>query len=216
MGVRVGFFKFLKKEKRQDANELDLPPEPPPLEGFGDNHEFPDFPEIKADDLDLSKLDIQDFGKAGSYEQQSQEAKSKFSPDFQESGEADDMPGASEPELVQPLPAPDAQPVPPPEQNEAMKSEPEHMQKARRLFHHERKSWERPSRKEVYVRVDKFKGILDGISLIKASVRKSDEALMRLENIKNSKDRSFDKVRASLEDLQRKLIFIDRTLFKGG
>ena len=46
-------------------------------------------------------------------------------------------------------------------------------------------------------------------------LRKSEEALMKFENIKNAKDKSFDKVKSSLEDLQKKLIFIDKTLFKG-
>ena len=71
------------------------------------------------------------------------------------------------------------------------------------------------ARKEVYVRVDRFKAVLDSISMIRSSARKSDESLIRLESIKNSKDRAFDRVKSSLADLQKKLIFIDKTLFKG-
>ena len=47
------------------------------------------------------------------------------------------------------------------------------------------------------------------------NLKKSEEALMKMESIKNAKDKSFDNVKSSLEDLQRKLIFVDKTLFKG-
>ena len=50
---------------------------------------------------------------------------------------------------------------------------------------------------------------------MRSDLKKSEEVLNKLEGIKNSKDKSFDKMRASLDDLQKKLIFIDKTLFKG-
>ena len=71
------------------------------------------------------------------------------------------------------------------------------------------------TRREVYVRIDSFKAVLDNINMIRSSARKSDESVIRLEGIKNSKDRAFDRVKSSLADLQKKLIFIDKTLFKG-
>ena len=225
----MGFLKFLKREKKLDVNELDLPPEPPPLEGFEDRHDF-DFPEIKAaDDFDMSKFDAADAGKAddSEYWQKMPEMKEDMPemkgydmpdfPKFPETGEAQEA--FPEPEMqsmpLRPLEAPAraVQPMPAAQQKEMPESEPQHMQR-RSLFHHERSS-DRPARKEVYVRVDKFKSVLDSISMIRSSVRKSDEVLMRLESMKNSKDRSFDRVKSSLEDLQKKLIFIDKTLFKG-
>lgn len=223
----MGFLKFLKREKKPDANELDLPPEPPPLEGFEERHGF-ELPEIKApEDFDLDKFSMPEFDKAeDGYEPKMPEMKYEM-PKFPEFPDIEEEPTApAEPEmpeepivstepriLPQPLaaPAPVTQPMPAAEQKEMPVTE--HMQR-RRLFHHEKRAFEH-ARKEVYVRVDKFKSVLDGISMIRASVRKSDEALMRLENIKNSKDRAFDKVKLSLEDLQKKLIFIDKTLFKG-
>lgn len=231
----MGFFKFLKREKKSYTDELDLPPEPPPLEGFEDKQDF-DLPEIKADDFDMlvnrsaisehaqkpavfdmSKFDA-DAGKDdyASYEPKMPEMKGRDIPDFPEFPEMEEEPKApSEPQMqFQPLAAPKAaQPMPEAEE-EATESGPQHMQRSR-LFHHEKRQLERPARRKVYVRVDKFKAVLDGISMMKSSVRKSDESLMRLESIKNSKDRAFDKVKYSLEDLQKKLIFIDKTLFKG-
>ena len=43
----MGFFKFLGREKTKDLNELDLPPAPPPIEGFEDDN-VGDFPDIRA------------------------------------------------------------------------------------------------------------------------------------------------------------------------
>ena len=51
--------------------------------------------------------------------------------------------------------------------------------------------------------------------MIRSDLRKSEEALLKLEQMKGAKDRSYDKFKASLDDLQKKLIFIDKTLFKG-
>ena len=86
----------------------------------------------------------------------------------------------------------------------------------RRLFRQEKRiAKEISSRREAYVRVDRFRATLQNIGMIKGNLRKSEEILIKLENIKNAKDMSFDKVKSSLDDLQRKLIFVDKTLFKG-
>ena len=215
----MGFLKFLKREKKADVNELDLPPEPPPLEGFEDKQDFPEFPEIKADDLDMPKFYAADAGKTDypGYGPKMPEMKDNDMPDFPEFPEMEEEAKApAEPQMqFQPLASPQpAQPMPTAEE-EMPESEPQHMQR-RGLFHHERMPREMRARKEVYVRVDRFKAVLDSISMIRSSARKSDESLMRMESIKNSKDRAFDRVKSSLADLQKKLIFIDKTLFKGG
>ncbi len=222
----MGFLKFLKREKKPDLNELDLPPEPPPLEGLEDKHGI-ELPEINADDFDMTKFDAadkdatKDLTDNSDYKPIMPETKDYDMPDFSQFSGMEETPNApAEPEMPsmrQPLAAsaPSEQPMPAMLQKEMPESEPQHMQRPRRLFRHER-TLERRARGEVYVRVDKFKAALDGISMIRTSFRDSDGALMRLENIKNSKDRSFDKVKISLEDLQKKLIFIDKTLFRGG
>src|SRR5437773_1236800 len=61
----MGFFKFLKREKKGNIDELDLPPAPPPLEGFDDKDsdfgkgQMPDFPNF--DD----NMEGMDFNPAG-------------------------------------------------------------------------------------------------------------------------------------------------------
>ena len=51
--------------------------------------------------------------------------------------------------------------------------------------------------------------------MARGNLRKSEEALAKMESIKSAKDKSFDKIRASLDDLQKKLVYVDKILFKG-
>ena len=223
----MGFLKFLKREKKEGLDELDLPPAPPPLGGFEES--MPELPDFGAEKLSGSEMPEFDFPK--------EEEKMPEFPSFQETEEA------SSP--IQPVSAPPVfetapfieQPMPEagpaePEQSIAEES-PQFTQQearpriARRLFHHERQAPRMASErkkdseqiiksgKTVYVRVDEFKMVLGNINIVRKDIKKSDDALMKLENIKLSKDKSFDRVKASLEDLQKKLIFVDKTLFKG-
>ena len=245
----MGFLKFLKREKKQDLTSLDLPPEPPKMQGFDDNlPDIPDFPEMSAHDSDNNGSDFKfdfpesknkDFGDDFDMGAHPNEEKMPEMPEFPDMGKkAPPIMPAQMPILPEmekrassamPTSMPAFAPVPsaiPPPQAEDFnwKEEPQEevtpmpepsYERPRKLFHHERKSLSMQGRKEVYVRVDKFKMALDGIGMIRNSLKKSDEALLKLESIKNDKDRSFDKAKSSLEDLQKKIIFIDKTLFKG-
>ena len=226
----VGFLKFLKRDKKQDLTSLDLPPEPPKMQGFDDNlPDIPGFPEMSAHDPDNDGNDFKfdfpenknnDFGSEFSMSAQPKEEKMPEMPEFPDMGKK------MQPVIPAPMPvfssAPQIIPTPQP-QDIDWKEEPQQVQempepsyeRPRKLFHHEKRSLGMPAKKEVYVRVDKFKMALDGIGMIRNSLRKSDEALLKLESIKNEKDRSFDKAKSSLEDLQKKIMFIDKTLFKG-
>ena len=215
--VRVGFLKFLKREKKDTLDELDLPPAPPPLEGFEENMpELPDFGDEKISGMEMPNLDfpeeeknIQDFSKEDTM------------PDFPSFPEMDENPMPIQPvssnlQLPEPLPMPQ----PEPEQEEITEeldiSPDTYPKTAGRLFSQEKRILrERPSAKTIYVSVGNFKATLGSINTIRSDLRKSEEALIKLESIKNAKDKSFDKIKSSLDDLQRKLIFVDKTLFKG-
>ncbi|MBI2658090.1 hypothetical protein HYX08_05350 [Candidatus Woesearchaeota archaeon] len=210
--------KFLKREPKKGLDELDLPPEPPPLEGFDENiPELPDFQDFneKLSAPEMPKFDFSQ--KEPNYDEM---------PDFGKEGpEMPGLPAMEEEPMQGPEPAPQTaapmpQPMPVqqpfPEQSPEPVSSDDFPRIERRLFSHEKRILrEMPSGKTIYVRIDKFKATLGNINLVRSDLRKSEEALMKLENIKNSKDKSFDKVRASLDDLQKKLIFVDKTLFKG-
>lgn len=214
----MGFLKFLKRGKKDSLDELDLPPAPPPLEGFDDSlPELPEFPDLGDDKESADYFAKLDFPKT-----------QETAPDL-EKGDNFDFPSfpkyGSEPEPIQtissPLEAPPAPqiPQPMPEPEEPAKEEPRFMpldsypRTERRLFSHEKR--EMRAGKTIYVRVDRFKATLGSINMVRSDLRKSEEALMKLENIKIAKDRSFDKFKLSLDDLQKKLIFVDKTLFKG-
>ncbi|MBI2658595.1 hypothetical protein HYX05_00645 [Candidatus Woesearchaeota archaeon] len=222
--------KFLKREKKETLDELDLPPAPPSLEGFEDNMpELPDFPDFGEEKISAPKEDMADFNFPEE-EQNAPESKENTMdfPSFPET-EEEPMPP------IEPIKAPFTIPqeIPPmPEQEperesvyEERPAEEEHETEpqetypkaAGRLFSHEKRVLrERPSAKTIYVSVDNFKATLGSISMIRGNLKKSEEALMKMESIKNAKDKSFDRMKSSLEDLQRKLIFVDKTLFKEG
>jgi hypothetical protein len=69
-------------------------------------------------------------------------------------------------------------------------------------------------KKPLYVRTDDYRKMLENFIDIKQQLTESDETLFRIENIKKNKDNEFNDYKRSIEDIQRKLIFIDKTIFK--
>lgn len=224
----MGFLKFLKREKKDTLDELDLPPAPPPLEGFEDNMpEIPDFPDFGDEKISAPKKEMPKFDFPEE-EQNAPEIKEDTMPEFPSFDETEEktMPPIEPikapfavPETMPPMPEPE------PEQEsiyeeQPAEEEPEIKQDiypkaAGRLFSHEKGALrERPAAKTIYVSVDNFKATLGSISMIRGNLKKSEEVLMKMESIKNAKDKSFDRMKSTLEDLQRKLIFVDKTLFK--
>ena len=211
----VGFFKFLKRDKKSEMEELDLPPEPPSVEELGEGlpelPEFPDFQEkISAPKEMPNEMPNFDFASQKGLNQE------EF-PSFPELGK--EIPAMPEDiqqpaQDITPMPGPAPQEIP----QEAKPTIPANAYPKieRRLFTHERKALrERPSGKTMYIRVDRFKATLGSINAVKSDLRKSEETITKLESLNSAKGRSSDRAKAQLEDLQRKLIFIDKTLFKG-
>lgn len=203
----MGFFKFLKRDESQGKDaELDLPPSPPPLEGFEDDKSFdlPEFPKISAPKEEDFNLDLPEDNS------------SDLSSDLMDFPELEDL----DKELPQPVSSPPQQ-VPRMQAFQAPKQEfsaPASQPQPNPLPDvQERKADAKAIRsgQSLYVRVDKFKVALDNINAIRGDLRKSEEDLLRLENLKHAKDMSLDKFKSSLDDLQKKLIFVDKTLFKG-
>ncbi len=217
----MGFLKFLKREKKQDFDELDMPPEPPPIDGFegqqpGSDKDFGDFDK----DLNFDFPELDENAEVPEMKFNLDEPEEKMPvqegnyPDFPQIGS---KPMADIPPITAPLMAeqPELQPF---EVLEEPAAEEQHLSSPKMsggLFRHRPVMRERPAGKTIYVKVDSFKAMLGTINMARNSLKASEDALAKLENIKMSKDKSFDKVKISLEDLQKKLIFIDKTLFKG-
>lgn len=209
----MGFLKFLKKERKEDAFEdLDMPPAPPPLEGFEEGSELPDFSEEKNLGQEMPEFNYPEerFPELG---------KEEHMPEFPDFPEIEENKSTQFPPVTSSaVPEPSIpHEMPEPEEEETMPSPQDNYPKiAGRLFAREKRSLrERPNVKMIYVRIENFKATLGSINTVRSDLRKSEEALMKMENIKTAKDRSFDKAKSSLDDLQRKLIFVDKTLFKG-
>lgn len=212
--------KFLKRKKEE--SELDLPPAPPPLEGFEDNlPELPELPELESERISAPKEEMPRFEAGENFPdlempkfdfpelKMRSEEKFEFPPMELEKEVQPELPARTaipEPTLTMPGPVPQAE--------SPQMAEPS-MPTARRRLFSEEKSLPRGTAKTIYVRVDRFKATLGNINVVRSDLRKSEEALAKLENLKASKDKAFEKAKSSLEDLQRKLIFIDKTLFKG-
>ncbi|MBW2971427.1 hypothetical protein KY359_00175 [Candidatus Woesearchaeota archaeon] len=72
----------------------------------------------------------------------------------------------------------------------------------------------REYRGPLFIRTDRFKAILDDIEQIKSTFKTEDDTFFRITDVKNSQDQKYEDFRQSLEDIQRKLLFIDRSLFE--
>lgn len=68
-------------------------------------------------------------------------------------------------------------------------------------------------RKPIYVDLDLFKAMTDEIEMVKKHLKEMDDGISRLEDFRGDEQKEFEKWRKSLEDVQRKLIFADRSLF---
>ncbi|MBI2649781.1 hypothetical protein HYX04_00540 [Candidatus Woesearchaeota archaeon] len=220
----MGFLKFLKREKKDTLDELDLPPAPPVLEGFeGDMPELPDFPDFGDEKISAPKEEMPDFNFPEE-EQNAPESKEDAMPEFPGFPEQEENPMPPIKPIKASFAVPETMPSMPEQEGIAEEQPAEKEQAippdaypkiAGRLFSHEKMVLrERPSAKTIYVSVDNFKATLGSISMVRSDLRKSEESLVKLESIKNAKDKSFDRMKSSLDDLQRKLIFVDKTLFK--
>lgn len=67
----------------------------------------------------------------------------------------------------------------------------------------------------LFVKSDDYKEIMKGIQEIKAKANESDAILVNLNEIKNQKDKEFQKIHSQIADIQRKLVYVDKTVFGG-
>lgn len=68
--------------------------------------------------------------------------------------------------------------------------------------------------KNVYVKIEEYNDILDIISLINEKVKEARVVLGKINDLKNQEDSELDAWKNSLDDVERKLKYIDQTLFK--
>ena len=69
--------------------------------------------------------------------------------------------------------------------------------------------------KPIFVRAEKFKGVLGEIGGIKTDLKKSENAVASINSLEGSKEKELVKWQNVLNDVEKKLMLIDKTLFKG-
>jgi hypothetical protein len=68
--------------------------------------------------------------------------------------------------------------------------------------------------KNVFVKIDEYNDILDIISLVNEKVNEARIILGKINELKNQEDSELEAWKASLDDVERKLRYVDQTLFE--
>ncbi len=71
-----------------------------------------------------------------------------------------------------------------------------------------------PQSKPVFLKIDVFESIVNNIGQVRASLDEDKLLLTRLEDLSAQQENQYQKWRGSLEDVHKKLIFIDEILFR--
>lgn len=66
----------------------------------------------------------------------------------------------------------------------------------------------------VYVRVNEYKDILEIVNLIKEKLKEARVTLSKINNLKNEEDNELSLWNAEIDEIEKKVEFIDKTLFE--
>jgi hypothetical protein len=66
----------------------------------------------------------------------------------------------------------------------------------------------------LFVRMDKYREALQYANEIKVMAKEEENIFLNINEIKNNRDSKFEVLHESLEDVQRKLLFVDKTIFE--
>jgi len=67
--------------------------------------------------------------------------------------------------------------------------------------------------KPIFINVKNYRDVLDEIGLIKNIVKENMDVVTRISEFKEDEDKEFEKWQKIIGDMQKKLIFVDKTLF---
>ena len=66
----------------------------------------------------------------------------------------------------------------------------------------------------IFIKIEDYKTVLDIVDLVKKRISEAHEILDKVNEIKNKEDLEIDNWRAELDDVEKKVHFIDQTLFE--
>lgn len=122
-------------------------------------------------------------------------------PDFEHDDSTIDLPEAPSPELPQP-------------EEVYAPIVPEPMEEIHDVPVFEKEETVRKPVGPAFVSVDEYRIIMDSSNRVRAKLSEAEDYMHRLTEIKSEEDKLFDKWRAQLEDVERKLGNIDRVIAK--
>ena len=67
--------------------------------------------------------------------------------------------------------------------------------------------------KSIFVSLESYKDMVDEIALMNNLVKENEDILIRVDDFKEDEDKEYKKWESQLKDIQKKLIFADKTLF---
>ena len=216
----MGFLKFLKRDKSKDFDldlgNLDVPPLPPGMEGKG-FEELPELPEMPDIDEPFSGMEEKETPVSQIKIPPLRQPADMQEPVFQPSKVFKPM-GSIKTDFEMQMPE---EPMPQ-FKGDIPEIEPEprragtYERFSRAAVREERSILEHKDAKgPIFMRVDKFRNVLRNISEIRGSLKVSNEILSKLNEIDANAEKDFEKWKNVMTDLQKKLVFVDKTLFKG-
>ncbi len=66
----------------------------------------------------------------------------------------------------------------------------------------------------VFVKIADYKDVLEVVGLLNDKLEKANEIMARINELKNEEDTELELWQAELDEIERKLSFIDKSLFK--
>ncbi len=66
----------------------------------------------------------------------------------------------------------------------------------------------------VYVRIEEYMDVLDVMNMIRNKIDEAKETLAKINELKNEEDAELELWHTGLEEVERKVIFVDKTLFE--
>jgi|GEM_PF-3599266 len=190
---------FSKKSRNV---ELELPPPPPPVsDEESNNFEMPPLPQAAARQKMPFELNLEEFEKELPPVPDLEELKSDM-PTLKELGKNEiqrlEFPEIKEESSDEEVSAGPIKDLETEEESEQEEEQPRRM----------------VTEGPIYLNVGSYKDVIENINSIKNKVKESEDYMQRLNEVKNAKDKYFEQLRVKLEDLQRKSLYIDKSLFE--
>lgn len=66
----------------------------------------------------------------------------------------------------------------------------------------------------VFVRIEEYRDVLDIVNMIKNKIEEAKETLGKIHELKNEEDAELELWHTGIEEVERKIMFVDKTLFE--